>query len=367
MKKKRLIIIFWDLGIGGVCSRLIGLAELLNKRTDVSVYFLLKRRIPSKSLEKRFKHIHFKYFSDEIYKGKQILFFFWLLATSLRLRPTHMLGILPRFGLVLAMTKFISSLIGRKIFVTFNQPIGTEKYLKQYELRFIWVILMRWIVHTVDRIIVPSLHNKDELISLYKAKPSNVFQVNSFVTNINNINKLNTKYDKQYDFIFIGRFSEEKGLDTLVQTMLEYRKHKSDFKCVLLGSGPQEIWLRDQIDIHDLNKNVDYLGYSAEPRSYLSKSRLLVLPSFNEGIPIVLLEAFAEGVPVAVTPFDGVKEVVKHGLVGIIAERDSFAKEVSKLLQDSKRLFRYSKKTIQFVKTNYSEKNRKRFIDLILG
>jgi glycosyltransferase involved in cell wall biosynthesis len=59
---------------------------------------------------------------------------------------------------------------------------------------------------------------------------------------------------------------------------------------------------------------------SAERERLLSESDVFVLPSYNEGVPMALLEAMAAGLPAIVTPVGGIPDVLRHGVEGLMVE-----------------------------------------------
>lgn len=172
---------------------------------------------------------------------------------------------------------------------------------------------------------------------------------------------------KKYDVIFVGRLSKEKGLKTVLETAEYCFKKKSDFKMAIIGAGVLEKWLKKEIKVRKLNKNVLFIGYKTNPREYMSQAKVLILPSYNEGLPLVILEAYSEKVPVIVTPYEGVDEVVLDNRTGLIVERKFFAKEVFNLITFFKKLNLMSQYAYLFARKNFSSKNNKDFLDIVLS
>jgi colanic acid/amylovoran biosynthesis glycosyltransferase len=91
-------------------------------------------------------------------------------------------------------------------------------------------------------------------------------------------------------------------------------------RLAIVGDGPLRTELEAQANILGLADDVDFLGSLPEADTLLeiSSSDVLVLPSFMEGLPIVLMEALGLGVPVVATRVAGIPELVEEGRTGLL-------------------------------------------------
>jgi colanic acid/amylovoran biosynthesis glycosyltransferase len=87
---------------------------------------------------------------------------------------------------------------------------------------------------------------------------------------------------------------------------------------VLIGDGELRGAVEQAITQHDLHGKVEITGWADEAtvRQQVQAARALVLPSFAEGLPVVLMEALALGRPVISTYIAGIPELVQHGESG---------------------------------------------------
>jgi glycosyltransferase involved in cell wall biosynthesis len=119
-------------------------------------------------------------------------------------------------------------------------------------------------------------------------------------------------------FVCIGRMSEQKGQLVLLQALAQLAREGVPFKMTIIGDGPQRAVLEQhvrELGLWDLVVLPGWLSNS-EVRSQILSARAVVLPSFAEGLPVVLMEALALGRPVIATCVAGIPELVADGVCG---------------------------------------------------
>lgn len=119
----------------------------------------------------------------------------------------------------------------------------------------------------------------------------------------------------------IGRLSTEKGHRVLLDAARRLARDDVDFRIVLVGDGELRPEIEDQIAAAGLGDRVHIAGWqdSAGVRKALGESRALVLASFGEGLPVVIMEALAMGRPIVSTSVGGIAELVIEGQTGWLA------------------------------------------------
>lgn len=112
--------------------------------------------------------------------------------------------------------------------------------------------------------------------------------------------------------IAIGRLSEQKGFGLLVQAMALVAPHIPGLSLDILGEGPFRSQIEEAIAQAGLAGSIRLAGWQDEEgvRAALAGAHALVLPSFAEGLPMVVMEAFAAGRPAIATAIAGVPELV---------------------------------------------------------
>lgn len=121
----------------------------------------------------------------------------------------------------------------------------------------------------------------------------------------------------------IGRLSREKGQIDLIKAIALLRDAclRESARFVFIGDGPDRGILENVAKRLSIESSVVFTGQIANMRPFYSTAGLVVLPSYTEGSPNVLLEAMAAGVPVIATSVGGVPEMVTHGKEALVVEK----------------------------------------------
>jgi glycosyltransferase involved in cell wall biosynthesis len=117
----------------------------------------------------------------------------------------------------------------------------------------------------------------------------------------------------------VARLDSLKDHATAVRAFERVARHRPDAKLVLVGEGPEEGAIRDEVRRRGLESRVHLLGLRSDVARLLRGADLLLLTSVSEGIPLTLIEGMASGLPVVATRVGGVGEVVDEGRTGLLA------------------------------------------------
>ena len=126
--------------------------------------------------------------------------------------------------------------------------------------------------------------------------------------------------------VSIGRLIEKKGFHDLIEACRVLRERGVEFRCEIIGEGPLERALRDQITAAGLTTVITLTGPlpQGEVIERLARSALFALPCVAEvgggmdNLPTVVMEAMAVGLPVISTALGGVPEMVRDGITGLL-------------------------------------------------
>ena len=160
---------------------------------------------------------------------------------------------------------------------------------------------------------------------------------------------------------YIGRLSGEKGVQHFAQALPAILSDRENLRVLIGGDGPLKEAIEASLQEGGVSARVDLPGWISHddlPR-YLNQFRLLVLPSYTEGLPNIMLEAMACGTPVLATPVGTIPDVIIDGKTGFIMENNSpecIAANVIRALS-SPDLERIAEDGRRFVEENFSFEN----------
>lgn len=137
--------------------------------------------------------------------------------------------------------------------------------------------------------------------------------------------------------VCVGRLTAQKGQLLLLEALADVVARGIDAELVLVGDGEMRPEVEEFIREHDLSARVRITGWAdaARVQAELLAARALVLPSFAEGLPVVIMEAFALGRPVLSTYVAGIPELVRDGENGWLVpagSREALADALAKVM-----------------------------------
>ena len=155
----------------------------------------------------------------------------------------------------------------------------------------------------LGNILVDAGINKNKICVNYNGVNPDVFYPHPQQKVMNSQNK---------KLIFVGSIITTKGINELFDAFLTFSKIDNSVSLDILGTGPLKEKLQQKIQEHNLFHRIFLRGSVplAEVARYIREANILILPSYREGVPNVLLESFASGTPVIATNVGGIPEVV---------------------------------------------------------
>ena len=156
------------------------------------------------------------------------------------------------------------------------------------------------------------------------------------------LNKFNIDipFEKRNNIIgLIGRLSEEKGINNYIQAIekLENNKYfkKEDLCYLIVGSGP--LYEKTYNHAQKLSSNIQFVSWVAndELPYYLNQLKLLIIPSFTEGLSNIMIEAMACGTPVLSNSVGGIPDIIKNCETGFLMNNNDPETIMQKIIEVS--------------------------------
>lgn len=121
---------------------------------------------------------------------------------------------------------------------------------------------------------------------------------------------------------YLGAITEHKGVMNLIEAIPLILKEREDIQFVIGGAGPALAEIKKHLRNSQVIESAKIvlcgkINHKEIP-DYLNEAKLVVLPSYGEGLPNIVLEAMACGTPVLATPVGGIPDVIKDGETGFI-------------------------------------------------
>jgi colanic acid/amylovoran biosynthesis glycosyltransferase len=142
-----------------------------------------------------------------------------------------------------------------------------------------------------------------------------------------------------FNLICVGRLAPAKAQHMLLAAVAGLLKQGRPVRLRLAGDGPDRSRLERYVEQHDLLEAVQFEGAVNQDRilELYREADIFVLPSFAEGIPVVLMEAMAMEIPCVATWVAGIPELIRDEVDGLLvpaSDLESLTRAIARLLDD---------------------------------
>lgn len=143
--------------------------------------------------------------------------------------------------------------------------------------------------------------------------------------------------EKSPTIIFVGRLLKVKGIEDAIRLCSNLKKEFGDIKLWVVGRGEESYERKIKKLVKDLNlkEDIEFLGFVSEDKKFemMQRAHILIAPSIKEGFGLTILEAGIVGTPAVVYNVEGLRDVVKNGINGLLVNTNinSMAEKVKNL------------------------------------
>lgn len=194
-----------------------------------------------------------------------------------------------------------------------------------------------------------------QLLQKYKVKA----QLIKTIYNPVNIAEINIKGNVNVDvsipknyLIFVGRLAQIKNLELLLDAFSIVKKTYPDLSLLIVGDGDMKKLLENHTNELQITDKVHFLGAIPMPYSLIRLSKAVVLSSYSEALPTIVLESLVLGKTVVSTPTNGAVELLENGKYGYLTssfdDANAFASLIEKALTFPKDSLLLKKKAMEF-------------------
>lgn len=161
-----------------------------------------------------------------------------------------------------------------------------------------------------------------------------------------------------FEILFVGRLVPAKGLFILVAALDSLVRQGRSVRLRFAGDGPDRAALERRVAERDLNRNVIFEGWQNpdDVRALYHEADIFALPSFAEGIPVVLMEAMAMEIPCVTTRITGIPELIRDQMDGLLvapSSEEELAAAIARLMDDAELRRRLGKSARHQILENY--------------
>ncbi len=206
-------------------------------------------------------------------------------------------------------------------------PFSNGKWFRfSFHLKYLYIRQVK----NINTIIAVSSKTKEDLISIGVNK--NKIKVIYPLVNIKI--KVTEKKTEKFCVSFISRIEKSKGIYEYIDAFSLIKD--SNIIGIIAGSGAETPNLISYIKNKNLQDRIKYLGFQKNIIPLLKKSNLVILPSINEGLGLILIESLSLSTPILATKIGGIPEVLEDRVNGMFIKKDpiDIAKKIEYLYKN---------------------------------
>tara|TARA_B110000003_G_C16613992_1_gene520608 strand:+ start:200 stop:1333 length:1134 start_codon:yes stop_codon:yes gene_type:complete len=254
---------------------------------------------------------------------------------------------------ILKINKTVYYMSGLGTIFTYHTILGR---LKAAIVTNLYKFIMR---STSTEVIVENDDDKHTFISLVGLTETQIHLIGGVGVDMNQFSPINRRISGNLRVALVSRLLYDKGVLEFVEAAKLCKRTCPEVEFLLIGdTDPTNPASISQKDLDDFRRDntVELLGHSMDVASLMKTLDILVLPSYREGFPRVIMEAAATGLPVVTTDVTGCRSAVIHNETGLIVPPknvEALRKSIEKLLGSPRLRSAMGDKAREFAMLNF--------------
>lgn len=206
-------------------------------------------------------------------------------------------------------------------------------------IRLSGTILLRLALLAADRVYFYNENDRQTYVDFGIVKPDKTRIVAGSGVDTSRYSVADFPHDERFQLLYIGRIIHEKGIDELLLAMQEVQSSRQVTLQMVGDLDPNNPSSLDRgiFERRLFAINGVWHGHSNDVANHIAAADIVILPSYSEGIPLVLLEAGASGRGMIATDVPGCRDVVRDGITGILVplgDVPAMARAIERLADD---------------------------------
>lgn len=195
----------------------------------------------------------------------------------------------------------------------------------------------RFVINRTDKLVFIAKYGEKNFLSIYPQ-----YDINKVITIHNGIDDIDLQKseivpytNKEFRLVCAGTINQRKGQKIIIEALLELNKDILDkIHVTFIGDGPIKKELETIVIENNLQDNVKFLGVldNKDIYKYIALSNIYILMSYEEGLPISIIEGMRSGLGIIATRIAGIPELVREDFNGILIDPNK--DQLKKVLYD---------------------------------
>jgi len=335
MKKKKLVFILNNFLIGGAERVLLEILKNLDRnKFEINIITVFG----SGPLELEFRKLKFPiYFtSSKTYSSSLLFKVMWILSTPFIL--LRLIVFLRKINPDVVITSlyeadilgiFSAWLLGVKKRIIIHHDIHKMSLLR-------WFLRQIFSLHLASKVVAVSHNTKKFLIDYWRVLDNKIIVIQNGI-DFQKFRLGRKSLKSSLVLGFIGRFVSDKNPECLLKSLVVLKKqYNLEPKVIMVGSGKLESNLKQFVRDNNLD-NVQFTGWADDVLKRLKGIDVLIVPSKEEGLPLIVLEGLASNKIVVASNIEPMKELIFPSNNGVLfkkGEAGSLSEKLKDLLTD---------------------------------